>query len=209
MADIPCYAVVPSAGRDCLLRCLEAVCPEAETVLIRTRDYSFAAPGVNVVDCGGLNISRWWNAGIAAAARAASAAGAGRWDVLVLNDDAVIPPGLPGALSAAMRATTAVLAYPGDGSLLREEPFERLSLITGWCFLLRGESGITADERFRWWCGDNDLDVTARQMGGTLPVPGLRVTHLYPGGHDWLMRGQIPLDCAAFDAKWPRYAKAA
>jgi hypothetical protein len=39
--------------------------------------------------------------------------------------------------------------------------------------VVRGSSGLRADERMRWWCGDNDIEMSALAHGrGTYAVPG-------------------------------------
>lgn len=187
----PTYAVVPTLGRRCMDDCLDSLVPQVDMVfLIRTEE--FQAPdsaGGKIVIIDDLdppkNIQRWWNHGIAASEAYARMLGQEQWNVLVCNDDIVACPQLTETLDGAMRATTAVLAYPNafdDRCVLLTEPGADVSTrITGWCFMLRGEHGQRADERLVWWYGDNMIDWEARAAGGALCVPGCAVEHLHPG----------------------------
>jgi GT2 family glycosyltransferase len=133
------------------------------------------------------NISRLWNKGLAAARHVARRVlSHAEWDVAVLNSDVVVPPGWMDALSAAMRSTTAVLAYPdqcgGTETILhtKAEPVDLRQRITGYAYLLRGEAGLRLDETMQWWYSDDALDWEARELGGALLVPGIPVEHRCP-----------------------------
>lgn len=196
---IPVCAVVPSYGRECLKGCLTSLFPQVDAlVLVQTRWFPielhpklFTIPWylLNLE----LNISEWWNAGIDAAA---VMFGQPEWNVLIVNDDVIAPPDLADALGTAMRREGADLAWPPDPG------GRRAGLITGWCFMLRGESGIRADPELRWYHGDDDLYLQAKARGGVISVDGCPVTHLHPGGHDQLMREQIGKDADYFGRKW-------
>ena len=208
MSGVPAYAVVPSGGRGCLHDCVDSLLPQVDLLyLVQTRRFRLTPrPGLVCLPQwrnAGLNISRWWNAGIRAAARAAARAGeaagtdGGGWDVLVANDDIIAPPGLVAGLSAGMRSDLYALAYC-------HPPAAGTTTISGWCFMLRGEAGLLADERLKWWYGDDDLEYQARAKGGSISVPGCTVQHLYPGGNDEGMEAQIVADAEYFRAKWSR-----
>src|SRR6185369_583717 len=131
------------------------------------------------------NLSRLWNVGLGRVA-VANMSGTARtmYDVAVCNDDAILPPDWFDRLSTPMRLGGCYAA--GFGPVL-EPVFHREPGLTalhermpGWAFLLRGEGNLRADERFAWWCGDNDLDMKARTLGGTLIMPRDEVRHLYP-----------------------------
>jgi GT2 family glycosyltransferase len=159
------------------------------------------------------NLSRLWNLGLALADNAAWGRAATAWDIVVLNDDVMVPPGWVAALSTAMRETTAVLAYPdqfGAGRrILHTEPgpVDLRTRITGYAFMLRGEAGLRLDETFAWWYGDDDLDWRARQHGGALLVPGIPVRHRAPDAQTNArpeLLAQAARDRQAFAAKWGR-----
>lgn len=144
-----------------------------------------------VVEMDPPNISRLWNVGLELAEHSHGYAGWNPWepfDVVVLNSDVIVPPGWVDALSAAMRATRAVLAYPdqcgGQEQILhtKAEPVDLRQRITGYAYLLRGEAGLRLDESMAWWYSDDSLDWEAREKGGALLVPGIPVQHLCPNG---------------------------
>ena len=207
---IPVYAVIPSGGRDCLHQAVASLLPQVhELLVIQTGDFA-PPPGVLAASwTGDFSISQWWNLGISLAALEYHREQ--QWDVLIANDDIIAPPGMVATLSTAMRATSAVLACPphpgtaanGTPRLLTEPGWA--DHITGWCFMLRGEAGLKADEQFEWWFGDNDIDWTARLEGGSLRVPGCEPRHLHP---DQLTQAsprliaQTRLDHKLFEAKW-------
>jgi hypothetical protein len=200
-------------------RCIEAALGQADYVyLVDNSDdlrYLYATDpfvGVTVLPGRGQppNLSRLWNLGLNAAYRHAFACDWETFDVAVLNDDAIIQPGWFEKLSAEMRGFGCHAA--GFGPVLvptvhLAPGMTRLEArMPGWAFLLRGETGLLADERLQWWCGDNDLDMQARVAGGTLILPGEQmVQHLYPdqstAASGELMR-QTGVDMATFVQKW-------
>lgn len=133
------------------------------------------------------NISKLWNLGLSASEHMAYEYGVSRWDVAVLNSDVVVPDHWVESLSRAMRQTTAVLAYPNQTwgipspilhKVPRAVPLDQR--ITGYAHMLRGEVGLRYDETMAWWYSDDDMDWTARTLGGALLVPGLSVEHKEP-----------------------------
>ncbi|WP_030917274.1 NTP transferase domain-containing protein [Streptomyces sp. NRRL B-24720] len=216
---IPTFAVVPSDGRPVLDECLAAVADQVDAIILIgnnwQRPVGIGGPTTYVtLDCGAdRNISRWWNQGLRKAAALARRRGYAQWNVAVLNDDAVIPTSWVEALSAAMRSTTAVLAYPdqcgGQQQILhtKAEPVDLRQRITGYAYMLRGEAGLQLDESMAWWFSDDSLDWESRENGGALLVPGIPVRHLYPNGftdaHPELQE-QAGRDRETFIAKWGR-----
>lgn len=148
------------------------------------------------------NLSRLWNVGIDEAHRLAEWADliddTGRLDIAVLNDDAVPPPGWWDAVSGAMRLHGADAGSsdpfdrrpPGMTWLLRADaPMGVDTRLAGWAMMLRGEwEGARFDERFRWWCGDDDMSLRARQAGGLVHVGGYPVPNT---GADTSTRGVL------------------
>lgn len=128
------------------------------------------------------------------------------WDVAVLNDDAVIPAGWYDACSNGLRAhDTAVIAHTDSTrpALLTELGNDPRNRMCPHAFVIRGESGMRADEAMRWWYFDSDLDQRARLAGGVLSVPGPRVANVLA---NTTTRGplaeQAAKDQATFEAKW-------
>jgi len=222
MSDIRRYAVITTRGERPaeLAECYAAA--HAQT-------YRFGHPGVVVVDNSnhgirigtGIgvpmiwdphqppNLSRLWNHGLNRVAKLAAAEGLGQWDVAVLNDDAVIPPYWFEQLGHAMRSNACAAAGygPVDRVTVHDSPgTTRLDeRMPGWAFLLRGEAGIRADEQFRWWCGDNDIDMQARRLGGTLIYPGDHVKHYFPDQSTATrpeLQAMTGPDMARFVEKW-------
>ena len=215
-------AVIPTRNRhDLLADCITSVTDQADTVIVI--DNLSTPPidpepwhgkvGVVRVPVDPPNISTLWNVGIALADAAAHRADAARWDIVVLNSDVVVPAGWAERLSTAMRSTTAVLAYPdqqgGTQQILhtKAEPIDLRQRITGYAYLLRGESGLRLDEDLAWWYGDDDLDWRAREAGGALLVPGIPVEHRCPNGsmHERPeLAEQAGRDRETFQRKWGR-----
>lgn len=228
MADVPTFAVVPTFGRPCFEQCMKSVIPQVtHTYVIATAHFDFT-PGDYVDVLPDLrepkNISRWWNRGIDAAQHHARLIGASAWNVLVVNDDVIACPHLVRTLSAALRLgmidgyppeeiedQRPVLAYPdnfaGDRYAFHTAPgaVDLTTRISGWCFMIKGESGLKADEDLQWWYGDDMLDWTARTMGGALMVPGCAVEHLFPGettSRDAALTARTHIDRQIFERKW-------
>lgn len=188
-------AVIPTRDRhDMLADCINSVIDQVDTVTVIDNQSN---PPIDPEPWHGKvsvvsapmdppNISTLWNVGIALADAAAHHTGTGSWDIAVLNSDVVIPPAWITTLSTAMRSTTAALAYPdqhgGRQQILhtRAEPVDLRTRITGYAYLLRGETGLRLDESMAWWYSDDDLDWTARRHGGALLVPGIPVEHRCP-----------------------------
>lgn len=195
---IPTFVVIPTRGRSTLDDCVCSVSQQVnETILIDT-----SADGVGwhplprVRDVGDRNISRWWNHGLLRAARMAHQQyDATEWNVLVLNDDVIVPPGWVHTMTSALREGTADLAYPATWHK-----------ITGYAFVLRGESRIRADESLVWWYGDDDIQFQAEASGGVVTVDA-PVEHRHPDEDtqaDPELVAQTHLDAKTFEQKWGR-----
>jgi hypothetical protein len=162
------------------------------------------------------NLSRLWNIGLDWAAKLQHPVFNEHY-VTILNDDAVIEPGYFDAVEAGFQYTSAAIAFPNrPGRMLKERghmlhreqprcPVDFTARLTGWCFTLRGSIGLRADERLRWWCGDNDLEMQAMEHGGTVMLQDTHVGNLYADvstvTSDALSR-QTKLDMATFVKKW-------
>ena len=222
MSDVYRAAVIPARDRhDLLTDCVDSVVDQVDAVFVIDNqsvppiDPDPWAGRVHVVrvPMDPPNISVLWNVGLEVAASAALQLEIYEWDVAVLNSDVVVPAGWVEGLSTAMRATTAVLAYP-DQHGGREEvlhvypgPIDLRQRITGFAYLLRGEASLRLDESLAWWYGDDDLDWRAREQGGALLVPGLAVEHRAPNvsTHERPeLTEQTARDRETFARKWGR-----
>jgi glycosyltransferase involved in cell wall biosynthesis len=148
------------------------------------------------------HLSRFWNVMLDRIAEDAD----GLYDVAVLNDDAIVPAGWYDACSNGLRGhETAVIAHtsPTRPALLTELGNDPGNRMTPHAFVLRGESGLRADEAMRWWYFDSDLDQRARLAGGVLSVSGPRVLNSLANTTTvGALAEQAEKDRAAFDAKW-------
>jgi GT2 family glycosyltransferase len=215
-------AVIPTRNRhDMLADCITSVVDQVDQVIVIDNLSSppidpepwHGKVGVVSLPIDPPNISTLWNVGLALADANAHRHGAEQWDIAVLNSDVTIPAGWIDTLSTAMRATTAVLAYPDQHDGTRQilhtkaEPIDLRQRITGYAYLLRGETGLRLDENLAWWFGDDDLDWRAREQGGALLVPGLAVEHRCPNGSMYErpeLQEQAGQDRSTFEAKWGR-----
>lgn len=215
--SVPTWAVVPSNGRSYLRGCLDALAPQVDGIVIVANGSDpmpfeeICLPAIVISDLDSdMNISRWWNMGIDVVS--GMMAQDGQWNVLVVNDDVVVPHDFVSVLSSAMRSNTAAIAFPnqhdGHRSLWREPgPVNLFWRITGYCFMMRGELGLRLDESMAWWASDDDLDWRARTQGGSYLVPGCPVQHHAPNGtfldHPELHE-QAARDMETFERKWDR-----
>jgi len=184
---IPTIAVIPSNGRPCLEQCISSLVNQVDRiVVVQNGDGLIVHPDtITITDPGSdMNISRWWNLGID---YAESVVNTEKWNTLVVNDDVIACHNLVETLSGEMRLNSSVLCYPNQYDNHRAfhrsaGPVDLHHRITGYCFMLRGEAKLRLDERFVWWYGDDDLDWTARRLGGSLLVPWCKVEHKFPNG---------------------------
>lgn len=207
---IPTIAVIPSNGRSHLKQCISSLVYQVDRiVVIQNGPDPIEHPNTSVVSDPGsdMNISRWWNLGIDYAENTSNTE---KWNTLVVNDDVVACHNLVETLSREMRMNSSVLCYPNQWDNHRVlhrsvGPVDLHHRVTGYCFMLRGEAKLRLDERFVWWYGDDDLDWTARRLGGSLLVPWCKVEHKLPNGtmmaHPEL-HAQVSQDRETFIQKW-------
>lgn len=209
----PRYAVIPSNGRECLKQCIEAITPQVDAVYVVMTGPPevFASAGEwSPLEVNWLkikdeppNISRWWNRGL----DWVSSKHSGKFDVAVLNDDAVVPEGWFDAVAGTMRQMGVAAGCSGGFGMPvlhtqnQAPPLE--SRMQGFAFILAGELGLRADEQFVWYCGDDDLGRRAAIAGGMVMVPGFHVNHLYPNGQvNDELAAAIPGDMQRYVDKW-------
>lgn len=153
------------------------------------------------------NLARFWNDLFDFVAKHAE--GQKEWDVAVLNDDAIIPAGWYDAVSTGLRGhETAVVSHTGTSpvhrpDLVDEIPYARQRRMCPWAFVVRGESGLRADDSMRWWFFDDDFNRQAILAGGVLAVPGPLVINAHAVESTvGELAEQAKRDQATFAAKW-------
>lgn len=213
----PTWAVVPTKGKPDFVRELLATLVGQVTAAVvvdnnESRD-EFTVPGLPVQNLHWPgyppNLSLLYNIGIAYVENEMELLHMGEWNVALLNDDVLCPPGWVESLDAAMRATTAVIAYVdrvnrGVPILFTTPPTSPYDAATYWACLARGEAGLRYDEDFKWWYGDTDWDFRARRSGGVLAVPGVMPEHRTPSQSlaDPVLAEQTHRDRETFARKW-------
>lgn len=219
------FAVIPSRGRPCLVDSVNAIKDQVDhvIVLINHRDEGageLQLDGENVdvivdADESPVNLSALWNIGLDEAASIATSGLLGitaqSWNVAVLNDDAIVPPGWMERVCTEMRnrgcaAASTATGIPAPLVHRQAGPVNLFLRLSGWAFVLRGESGLRADETFQYWYGDDDLGWRAADAGGVLILPGGSVPNLYPNGQVTPeLQEQISRDRIAFGQKWGKF----
>lgn len=153
------------------------------------------------------NLSVLWNFGLKFVTRMT---GATQYDVAVLNDDAIVPPGWFDAVSGAMRAFDASAGCSDPDGTLRAPVHHRKigpvgldRRLVGYAFILRGEHNIRANEDIHWYFSDDHIDYSARELGGTVMIPGFPVEHLHPNGQMTPeLNARVAIDAQNFKDRW-------
>lgn len=149
-------------------------------VIIATRRHLDLPPGCIVVeDLGPINIQRWWNRGILEAQER------GATSVAVLNDDVALGDGALQEMEKELHGSSAVVASPlreefGPG-IHRGRLVPYAPVLWGACWMVKTSSALRPDERYRWWYGDNDLDIRARSYFGGVMSVDVAFEHLHSG----------------------------
>lgn len=212
----PRYAVIPTNGRECLTDCVDAIIKQVDRVIYvctarqaRGKN-SWYDQVIKLNDEGPLNISRWWNQGLEFVTPKGHFTPdvPTKWDVAIINDDVIVPEGWFDAVAGKMRDMRAAAACSGGAGGMpvlhtHAGPVSLDTRMQGFAFVLAGESGLRADEQFRWYCGDDDLGWRAAAVGGMVMIPGFHVNHLYPNQQVTPeMQGLIAEDMQRFVDKW-------
>jgi len=153
-----------------------------------------------------------WNEGLAEIESCTVARRTSAWDVAIFNDDAIIPAGWFDTVSTGLRTHGVAAASTGwNGHVTRDRvlrvPGEGgfSARLCSWAFITRGELHLRADERFKWWYGDNDFDWTARQTAGVVLLPGPIVVNEHANSTTvGPLAEQSGHDAEAFKQKWSR-----
>ena len=205
---IPRFAIIPSNNRPCVRDCVAAIAPQVDCVItVWTGDAvgsdSFTTgvqpQYVSLNDPGDINISRWFNKGLDYVEtwnEVANAFGssANKWDVAILNDDAIVPEGWFDAVAGKMREMRAAAACSGGVATsmpvlhTQPGPVNIHTRMYGPAFIVAGELGLRANEELKWWFTDDWMDWESRKLGGMVMIPGFQVQHLHPNGQ---MTGEL------------------
>ena len=190
MPDPLNFAVIPTNGRACYKDCVASIQDQVgQIILVEGGSHIDTVHGpypTMVIRETELNISKWWNRALVLAEKLAKSEGAEQWNVAILNDDTIIPPGWMETVSLAMREENAAAACSGGTAIpyriVHREPgpVGLISRMKGFAFILAGEKGLRANEQLRWYFSDDHVDWMARRLGGMVVIPGFPVEHLYP-----------------------------
>jgi glycosyltransferase involved in cell wall biosynthesis len=180
-------AVIPTYNRpDELLNLVKQLHDQnVDDILVISNDGKGLAPGITA-SCHTFydhdqspHIYAMWNFGLAYWFRKGA--------VAILNDDVVLPDNFVARMWQEMDEHNPTIVFPnqhGHQNHVRRfapGPTNLTERISGYAFVVNADHGITCDERFKWWYGDDDLDWRARSdYNGTLQVQDVTVQHLYP-----------------------------
>jgi hypothetical protein len=219
---VPRYAIIPTHNRHQKLQALVAslgtqcdhivVLDNASVPPVDDEQLRAAAGGAVVEVLRDAeqppHLSRFWNVMLDEVARVARDTHLdGRWDVAILNDDAIVPAGWYDACARGLREGDAQVAHtePTSPPLLTRIHNNPRNRMCPHAIVVRGEAGQRADESMRWWYFDTDWDLTARQNGGVLSVPGPRVANSLANSTTvGPLAEQAEKDRVVFEAKWSR-----
>jgi len=198
MSRIPRFVIIPSNNRPCVKDCVAAIASQVDCVITVWTGGAAGSDSfttgvqpqlVSLNDPGDINISRWWNMGLNYVEtwnEVANAFGssANKWDVAILNDDAIVPEGWFNAVSTKMREMRAAAACSGGVTMpvlhTHPGPVPLETRLQGFAFVVAGELGLRANEDLHWYFSDDWMDWESRKLGGMVMVPGFPVQHLYP-----------------------------
>lgn len=224
------FAIILTHNRPAeLARCLEAIAPQVDAILVidNASDPPVLFQDLSAAVLRGTchstirlhhvpdqppNLARLWNVGFDMVCAVSEAAGFQQWDIAVLCDDAVPPPGWFEAVSTSMRAKGAAIGASspwvtsqGAIDVKREPDGDLMGRMPGWAFVIAGERGLRADESMHWWWLDTDLDWQARAAGGMVMIGGYPVPNDRPNDFTINVPGlaeQAGRDGETFARKW-------
>lgn len=219
----PTYVVIPTRDRHQMLaNCIDSLRDGEdgwlqEVVVIDNMSspkINIEDPFVRIMRCNEdpPNISKLWNIGIDIVRSWAQWRAQSEFNIAIINSDVVCPPGWLFGMDAGLRTYNAALAYPDQHGIqtapikhVAAAPISLYERITGFAFMLRGETSIRLNEDLKWWYGDDDLDWRCRELGGSVLLPNLAVEHLDPNGstnRDPRLSIQAGLDRETFRNIW-------
>lgn len=212
---LPTYVVMAAKNRHEMTHRLMDQLQAQSPNFIALFDNGSDPPFNPAIEAFGWPLHRMWNQGLDLAEKAARESGAKHWNVLVINNDVSIPDDFLLRLEAGLRKhPDHWVAYPNwhgaqipDGVAVptKGQGGDGRSL-SGWAFMIQGESGLRFDEQFAWWYGDADLQKQVEAAGKhVVCVGGCHCEHLEPMRStfdDPERLKQAEEDEAKFAAKW-------
>lgn len=216
------FAVIPTANRpEVCLQAIESIRDQVDLIYIidngtskrlgdlENADLSKCFPVWRNLNIDGVpNLSKIWNIGLDLAEQVVLSTDLDRWNVAIINDDAIVPPGWMEAVSTRMRFLGGVAACSGSLTgweilQLHPGPVPLQARMQGWAFVLAGERGLRFDEELKWWFGDDDMDWRSRGAGGMVMIRDYPVINQFPNGQMTPeLQEQANRDRETFKAKW-------
>lgn len=180
--------VVAHNRQELLNETIAAIRPQVDTVMVldNASDPRLTVPegvGLMYVPDQPPNLARFWNMGLDFFAY---------WfrdrpyDVALLCDDAIVPPGWFFAVTDAMRETHTVAGStnpwgrPHFPMVKREMDTDIVNRMCSWAFIVDGASQVRADESMHWWWFDTSMDIELRRSGGTVLIGTHPVANAQP-----------------------------
>lgn len=173
-------------------------------------DVAGYADHVVVFEEPGMLFGRWLNLGF----DYIDAIDSSQHEFLCIGSSLLGAPHTVPTLRAALRGRDLAMVGPdlfdrlgvGDVEEHRDDQRTLWNRVPGICFMVPGELGLRFDPEFRWWFGEDDLEMQARALGPVGLVGRCGVTLTAPNGHplsdeqhQWARE-----DRAKFVAKWSK-----
>jgi hypothetical protein len=141
-----------------------------------------AARVIQYPSTGDFNLSAWWNYGIDYVRTHAE----GQYEIFVFNADCYTTPRDVEKLAKALRQYDLSVVGP-DQCQIAQQPvhiedrlqpvYDKRYRLTGYAFMIAGESEIRCDENIRFYYNDDDVEWQGRSRKGVGLVQGVRVQH--------------------------------
>jgi hypothetical protein len=194
--NFPTFVVIAAKNRHEMTRNLVAQLLEKyhhqndQTPVVLLYDNGSSPPYDEAIPAAGMGLHEMWNAGLDAAEQRAKELGADKWNVAILNNDLEVPPGFLSKLESGIRGhDDNWISYPnhhgvdipaGQAAVLENSSMAGQTM-SGWAFMIRGESGLRFDEQFEFWYGDTDIQKQVEAAGkNVVCVGGCYAKHLEP-----------------------------
>jgi hypothetical protein len=184
---VPCPRARVSELRDCLTSLGQ---PRERVVVVTTLPDPILPPDITDLaatllldETPGVNMSRWWNLGLD---HIACTVDAEPYEVLITSSDCYGSPGGVADLARVLREQDVTMAGPDWNGRLAPGQVERqdgtvkrtvYNRLPGACTMLAGESGLRANEQYRWFFCDDHLETIARHTRGVALVGGINLHH--------------------------------